>query len=83
MAHEIDMEVRRILDEAYAKARKIVENHNEQIKAMADLLMEKETIYAEDIETILGRSAQKIKAEMSKTDATTEESKGEEITPEM
>ena len=28
---------------------------------MADLLLEKETIYAEDIETILGESAQSLK----------------------
>ena len=53
-AHEIDSEVRRMLDEAYACARRIVEQKNRQINEMADLLLEKETIYAEDIERILG-----------------------------
>ena len=56
-AHEIDSEVRRMLDEAYACARRIVEQKNRQINEMADLLLEKETIYAEDIERILGPSA--------------------------
>ena len=57
-AHEIDSEVRRILDEAYNRARTIIEENNDKINAMADLLLEKETIYAEDIEAILGKSAQ-------------------------
>ncbi len=54
----IDNEVRRILEEAYNRARQIIEQHNVEINRMADLLLEKETIYAEDIEPILGRSAQ-------------------------
>ncbi|WP_295936766.1 ATP-dependent zinc metalloprotease FtsH [uncultured Alistipes sp.] len=57
-AHDIDTEVRRIVEEAYAKARGIIESKNVQISAMADLLLEKETIYAEDIEKILGPAAQ-------------------------
>ncbi|MBR3703055.1 MAG: ATP-dependent zinc metalloprotease FtsH [Alistipes sp.] len=54
----IDNEVRRILEEAYNRARQIIEQHNVEINRMADLLLEKETIFAEDIEPILGRSAQ-------------------------
>lgn len=60
-ALEIDNEVRRILEEAYARARNIIEKNNDKINAMADLLLEKETIYAEDIEPILGPSAQFLK----------------------
>ena len=70
-AVEIDGEVRRILEEAYARARAIIEANNDKINAMADLLLEKETIYAEDIVPILGESAQTLaKAE---EDATNEE----------
>ncbi len=58
MATEIDTEVRRILDEAYTRARQIIEQNNDKINAMADLLLEKETIFAEDIVGILGESAQ-------------------------
>ena len=83
LAQEIDAEVRRILDEAYRKARQIIESHNEQINAMADLLMEKETIYAEDIETILGRSAQSLKADMRKQSEESSVGQGDVISPEV
>ena len=36
---------------------------------MADLLLEKETIYAEDIEPILGPSAQSLKAKAEKAES--------------
>ena len=62
-AIEIDNEVRRILEEAYNRARQIIEQNNDKIQQMADLLLEKETIYAEDIEPILGKSAQTIEKE--------------------
>ena len=67
-AMAIDDEVRRILEESYTRAREIIEANNDKINAMADLLLEKETIYAEDIETILGPSAQSKKAAEKKTD---------------
>ena len=67
-AMAIDDEVRRILEESYTRAREIIEANNDKINAMADLLLEKETIYSEDIETILGPSAQSKKAAEKKTD---------------
>ena len=71
-AVEIDGEVRRILEEAYARARAIIEANNDKINAMADLLLEKETIYAEDIVPILGESAQTLaKAEEEATNEET------------
>ena len=70
-AQEIDAEVRRILDEAYDRARKIIETENDKINAMADMLLEKETIYAEDIESILGKSAQSVKSEQEKSEGVT------------
>ncbi|MBP3289797.1 MAG: peptidase M41, partial [Alistipes sp.] len=79
MAQEIDSEVRRILDEAYTRAREIIEANNDKINAMADMLLEKETIYAEDIESILGKSAQRAKSEKAKSDNATNE--GVTITP--
>ncbi len=90
-ALEIDNEVRRILEEAYARARNIIEKNNDKINAMADLLLEKETIYAEDIEPILGPSAQSLKnkdkqqsSENDIADNTAEkiDSKGVTIEPE-
>ena len=42
-ARHVDCEVRRVLEDAYACARKIIERKNDRINAMADLLLEKET----------------------------------------
>ena len=84
-AREIDDEVRRILAEAYNCAREIIEQNNDKINAMADLLLEKETIYAEDIEPILGPSAQSLRAKETKEaeKAEVEPAKqGATITPE-
>ncbi|MBO7311727.1 MAG: ATP-dependent zinc metalloprotease FtsH [Alistipes sp.] len=57
-AELIDDEVRRIVDEAVELARKIVSEDRERIEALADLLLNKETIFTEDIESVLGVSAQ-------------------------
>jgi cell division protease FtsH len=68
----IDGEVRRILEEAYARAREIIEANNDKINQMADMLLDKETIYSEDIESILGPSAQsKKEAEEKRAESTT------------
>ena len=57
-AEVIDAEVRRVVDEAVALAQEIVAAERENIERMADMLLEKETIFAEDIAAILGRAAQ-------------------------
>ncbi len=59
-AELIDDEVRRLIDEAVAMASDIIRNERENIERLADLLIEKETIFTEDVEKILGRSAQQI-----------------------
>ena len=59
-AELIDDEVRRLVDESVATTRRIIEEERENIERLADLLIEKETIFTEDVEKILGRSAQQI-----------------------
>ena len=56
----IDEEVRRIVDEAVAMARDIIIAERERIEALADVLLKKETIFTEDIEDIMGKSAQQL-----------------------
>ena len=56
----IDEEVRRIVDEAVAMARDIIITERERIEALADVLLKKETIFTEDIEDIMGKSAQQL-----------------------
>jgi cell division protease FtsH len=52
-ARIIDEEVRRIIDECYAKAKKLLEEHVDKLHVMADSLMEYETLTADQIEDIM------------------------------
>lgn len=52
-AKTIDDEVRRIMDEAYEYARKIIMEHRDQIELMAQMLIEFETLDAEDVLDII------------------------------
>lgn len=62
-ARLIDEEVRRIVDEVVELTRKIINDERENIERIADVLLEKETIFSEDIEAVLGKSAQQIAKE--------------------
>lgn len=68
-AELIDSEVRRLVDEAVELTRSIIIAERENIERLADLLIEKETIFTEDIETILGKSAQQIEKEAQEAEA--------------
>jgi cell division protease FtsH len=50
---EIDAEVKRIIDEAYAKATDIITKHRNVLEAIAKRLVEVETIEREEFESIL------------------------------
>ncbi len=62
-AQMIDEEVRRIVDEVVAMTREIILAERENIERIADVLLEKETIFSEEIEAVLGKSAQQIAKE--------------------
>jgi cell division protease FtsH len=51
----IDEEVRRIIDDCYARAQKILEDNRDILEAMKDALMEYETIDAEQVEDLMSR----------------------------
>ena len=48
VAGKIDREVKRIIDECYAKAKSIIMEHNDILEACAKLLLEKEKITSEE-----------------------------------
>jgi cell division protease FtsH len=52
-AHKIDLEVRRIVDEAYAQAREILTNNLEPLHRLASALLEYESLNGEEIGAIL------------------------------
>ncbi len=49
----VDVEVRRIIDEQYAAARKLIEGNQDKMHAMAKALLEWETIDSEQIDDIM------------------------------
>ncbi|MBR0145752.1 MAG: cell division protein FtsH, partial [Eubacterium sp.] len=48
----IDSEVKRIIDECYAKARKTIEEHMDVLHKTAELLLEKEKITGEEFASL-------------------------------
>ena len=50
----IDNEVRSLVDMCYKRTQKLLENKKEQVKNLAEELLEKEVIYKEDVEKIIG-----------------------------
>jgi cell division protease FtsH len=58
-AKKIDEEIRRIIDESYATARKLLVENMDKLHAMADALVQFETLDAEQIDAIMhGRAPQ-------------------------
>ena len=53
-AHIIDEEVQRIIDEAYTKAKKVLEENRERLNHLAAALLEKEVLDGEEVKRIVG-----------------------------
>jgi len=60
-AKEIDEEVKRIIDETYAKTKKILLQNKGKLKQLADLLLEKEVVEERDLKKILGKPLAEVK----------------------
>ncbi|MBR3846975.1 MAG: ATP-dependent zinc metalloprotease FtsH [Alistipes sp.] len=54
-AQQIDREACKLIDEAYRMAEQVLREHSEGLKAIAELLLEREVIFTEDVERILGK----------------------------
>jgi cell division protease FtsH len=54
---KVDSEIRRIIDEQYAIARRILEENRDKVEAMTSALLEWETIDAEQIDDIVAGRA--------------------------
>ncbi|MCQ2225128.1 MAG: ATP-dependent zinc metalloprotease FtsH [Paludibacteraceae bacterium] len=51
----IDSEVQKVIDEQYARAKQILTDHQDGLKELAELLIEREVIFTEDVERIFGK----------------------------
>ncbi|HUB25477.1 MAG TPA: ATP-dependent zinc metalloprotease FtsH [Tepidisphaeraceae bacterium] len=54
-AREVDQEVKRILDDAYAQAKKILQDHRDQLDLIAGELLKNETMDAATFNKLIGR----------------------------
>lgn len=65
----IDSEIKRIVDEALAKARKLLNENKPLLDVMARVLIERETIYGEEVNLIMeGKSAEEVIAFMDENE---------------
>ena len=76
----IDVEVRKIIDECYGRAAKILEEHRDQLDLMKDALMEYETIDADMIDDIMKGEKPRPPADWSDTDSSNSDSGGSNVT---
>jgi cell division protease FtsH len=69
---KVDLEIRRIIDEQYALARKLIEENRDKVETMAKTLLEWETLDSEQVEDIMqGRPPRAPKAQPGTTPGTT------------
>jgi len=54
-AELLDAEVKRLIDEAYSRAISVLKEHQLGLITLAELLLEREVIFAEDLEHIFGK----------------------------
>ena len=52
-AQLIDKEIRRIVDEGYARAKTVLEENRDQLESLAKALLEYETLTGDEIKTLM------------------------------
>lgn len=51
----IDYEVRHLIDEAYARTKKLLTEKKEEVEKLANALLEKEVLFQSDVEALIGK----------------------------
>ena len=54
-AKTIDQEIKKIIEEEYVRAKKILKKYKKRLEELANLLLNKEVIFREDLEKVLGK----------------------------
>ena len=84
----IDEEVRRIVDEQFERARKILTDHRDQLTLLSETLLKKETMTAYEVKKLLGFEVEEdeddsiVKADKEKSDEAEESGKSDTEKPE-
>jgi cell division protease FtsH len=67
-AEVIDKEVKQIIEESYLRAKEILKTHMKGLTELAELLLEKEVIFSEDLERIFGKRKAELVKEQKEAD---------------
>ena len=62
-AQSIDNEVKALIAEAYAMAERVINENREGLERLAELLLEREVVFTEDVERIFGKRKKDIERE--------------------
>ncbi|MBN1107503.1 MAG: AAA family ATPase, partial [Bacteroidales bacterium] len=54
-AEVIDQEVKKLIEESYERAKSVLKKHMKGLRELANLLLEREVIFSEDLERIFGK----------------------------
>jgi cell division protease FtsH len=73
MAHEVDMEVRSLLDKIYAETKQILVDNRALLDEISEYLLVKETITGDELMAYVNADKNKLPAPQEDTEETTEE----------
>ena len=68
-AQQIDAEAKALIAKAYAMAEKVLREHADGLKQLAELLLEREVVFTEDVERIFGKRKKDIERERKEAEA--------------
>ena len=76
-AEKIDQEVKRIIDNAYNRTKKLLTDKKEELEKIANKLLEKEILFQNDLEKLIGKRPFKTNLELSLEEESTQKPKEE------
>ena len=68
-AQQIDSEAKQVIEKAYAMAENVLKAHADGLKELAELLLEREVVFTEDVERIFGKRKKDILRERKEAEA--------------
>ena len=68
-AQQIDAEAKQVIEKAYKMAEKVLREHADGLKELAELLLSREVVFTEDVERIFGRRKKDILREQKEAEA--------------
>ena len=68
-AQQIDAEAKQMIEKAYKMAEKVLREHADGLKELAELLLSREVVFTEDVERIFGKRKKDIERERREAEA--------------